>query len=83
MQLRLYLGVQVGVKMPKGIYVRCQVTEFDMAKYCTRKAVGNSWLHEPYYKDRKDIPLCKSHLAWINRPESDYELDYHEWVNNL
>ena len=69
--------------MRKRVYVRCLVFEFDMTMWCRKKAVGNSWLHEPYYKERKDIPLCKSHLAWIERPKSEYELDYEEWLNNL
>ena len=66
--------------MPKGQYERCKISEFDMVLWCNRKSAGTSWLHEPYYTERKDIHLCKSHLAWIERPESDYDIDYHEWT---
>ena len=69
--------------MPKGIYVRCRVIEFDILKYCSKKAFGTSWLHKPYYTDKYYIPLCESHLAWIERPKSEYELDYDDWLNNL
>ena len=66
--------------MPRGIYTRCRVIEFDMLMSCNRKAFGTSWLHEPYYRNKYYVPLCETHLNWIERPKSEYELDYYEWL---
>jgi hypothetical protein len=67
--------------MPRGIYTRCEIIEWDMMMNCNRKATATSWLHEPYYTERKYFPLCGSHANWLNREESDYELDYDVWMN--
>ena len=66
--------------MPKGIYTRCRIIEWDMIMSCNRKATAMSYLHEPYYVERKDIPLCKSHNDWLERPESEYDLYYDKWL---
>jgi hypothetical protein len=74
--------------MPKGVYTRCDVTEFDIAKWCKRKAFDNSYIDEPYYSlhdelvgmKRTYVALCRSHFDWIERPESMWGLDYEEWL---
>jgi hypothetical protein len=65
--------------MPKGVYTRCQINAWDIAKWCNRKATATSWLHEPYYTERKYFPLCESHNNWLERPEG-LEVDYDEWL---
>jgi hypothetical protein len=66
--------------MPKGIYTRCQISEWDPVLWCKRKATATSWLHEPYYTDRKYFPLCASHNDWLERPETEYDLYYDSWL---
>ena len=66
--------------MPKGIYTRCRIIEWDIMKSCNRKATATSWLHEPYYENRTYFPLCASHNDWLERPESQYDLDYEPWL---
>jgi hypothetical protein len=74
--------------MPKGVYARCDVTEFDIAKWCKRKVFSISYIVEPYYSPDGEllgmkltyVPLCKSHFDWIERPEPLWGLDYEEWL---
>ena len=74
--------------MPRSAIPRCKITEFDIAMYCRRNGVEDSYIDEPYYRDgeiagmrRLLIPLCKSHYDWISRPEELYNYDYEEWLN--
>jgi hypothetical protein len=74
--------------MPRAAIPRCKIGEFDIAMYCRRNGVDNSYIDEPYYKNgelagmrRLLIPLCKSHYEWISRPEELYNYDYEAWLN--
>jgi len=74
--------------MPRSAIPRCKITEFDIAMYCRRNGIEDSYIDEPYYRDgeiagmrRLLIPLCKSHYDWISRPEELYNYDYEEWLN--
>lgn len=74
--------------MPRSVTHKCKITEFDIAMWCRRNAVEDSYIDEPYYRDgelagmrRLLIPLCKSHYDWISRPEELYNYDYEEWLN--
>jgi hypothetical protein len=68
--------------MPKGVYTRCDIGEWDPIMWCNRKAVTTGWLHEPYYTERKYFPLCKDHNAWLERPDQDADIDYGDWIKN-
>jgi hypothetical protein len=50
-----------------------------MAMWCRLKATRMSYLHEPYYRERKEIPLCKDHWDWLERSDEDENVDYPEW----
>ena len=77
--------------MPKGIYTRCKVIEFDMLMPgCKHKAFANCHIDEPYYDLHYEIagmksvpvPLCKSHYDWIHRTDDYLFMDYYEWASN-
>jgi len=75
--------------MPRLPIPRCKITEFDIAMYCRRNGIEDSYIDEPYYRDgeiagmrRLLIPLCKSHYEWISRPEELLDLDYQDWLTH-
>ena len=75
--------------MPRDAIAKCRITEFDIARFCRRNSVENTYIDEPYYRDgeiagmrRLLIPLCRSHYDWISRPDELLDLDYEDWLTH-
>ena len=65
--------------MTRGLYIRCNIREYNWELSCRKKATVWSWIDE-YDGGTTIVDLCKMHEKWLCRSEEDDYLYPNEWL---